>query len=142
MAGQKGMKRGIKGININQDQYEKLCALFCSIDEILAWFHVSYDCLDRWVKATYGKEYTIKQSMNEHASIGKISLRRTQMKHAEKFPAMAIFLGKQYLGQKDNNDELEERRQMVDNATNILVAIKETADSQEDTEDNNEPEKA
>ena len=33
---------------------------------------------------------------------GKMSLRRTQFKLAEKNPTMAIFLGKQYLGQRDN----------------------------------------
>lgn len=31
-----------------------------------------------------------------------MSLRRTQFKLAEKNPTMAIFLGKQYLGQRDN----------------------------------------
>ena len=33
---------------------------------------------------------------------GKMSLRRTQFKLAEKNPTMAIWLGKQYLGQRDN----------------------------------------
>ena len=37
---------------------------------------------------------------------GKMSLRRYQFKLAEKNTAMAIFLGKQYLGQKDNGDIL------------------------------------
>ena len=32
---------------------------------------------------------------------GRVSLRRTQMAMAEKNATMAIFLGKQYLGQKD-----------------------------------------
>lgn len=31
-----------------------------------------------------------------------MSLRRTQFKLAEKNPTMAIWLGKQYLGQRDN----------------------------------------
>ncbi|MBQ0061347.1 MAG: hypothetical protein KBT15_06205 [Bacteroidales bacterium] len=33
-----------------------------------------------------------------------MSLRRSQMKMAETNPTMAIWLGKQYLGQKDNRD--------------------------------------
>ena len=32
---------------------------------------------------------------------GKVSLRRSQFKLAEKNPTMAIWLGKQYLGQRD-----------------------------------------
>ncbi|MFA4907238.1 MAG: hypothetical protein WC602_03135 [archaeon] len=35
---------------------------------------------------------------------GKVSLRRMQYRLAEKSPAMAIFLGKQYLGQHDKQD--------------------------------------
>ena len=34
----------------------------------------------------------------------KISLRKNQLKLSEKSAAMAIFLGKQYLGQRDNFD--------------------------------------
>lgn len=34
----------------------------------------------------------------------KISLRKNQLKLSEKSAAMAIFLGKQYLGQRDNYD--------------------------------------
>ena len=36
--------------------------------------------------------------------MGKISLRRKQWQLAEKSASMAIWLGKQYLGQRDNVD--------------------------------------
>lgn len=35
---------------------------------------------------------------------GNVSLRRMQWKLAEKSPAMAIFLGKNFLGQRDERD--------------------------------------
>lgn len=38
------------------------------------------------------------------AENGKMSLRRTQFTLAKKSPAMAIWLGKQYLGQRDNTE--------------------------------------
>lgn len=37
---------------------------------------------------------------------GQNELRKTQLKQAKKFPAMSIFLGKQYLGQSDNPNQL------------------------------------
>lgn len=40
----------------------------------------------------------------EKRKTGKISLRRMQWRLAEKNATMAIFLGKQYLGQRDNVD--------------------------------------
>lgn len=39
---------------------------------------------------------------NLKRSAGKVSLRRSQFKMAETNPTMAIWLGKQYLGQRDN----------------------------------------
>lgn len=41
---------------------------------------------------------------NEKSMRGNVSLRRMQWKLAEKSPAMAIFLGKNYLSQKDERD--------------------------------------
>lgn len=42
--------------------------------------------------------------LNQARDIGRVSLRRVQWAHAEKNPAMAIFLGKQYLGQSDKQE--------------------------------------
>ena len=44
---------------------------------------------------------TFSEVFNKYASVGKISLRRTQFKLAERSSAMAIWLGKQVLGQED-----------------------------------------
>ena len=56
---------------------------------------------------------------------GFISLRRKQFELAEKSPAMAIFLGKQYLGQTDK--DAWQRRQ-----DEKLLEIKERKAEQED----------
>ena len=47
---------------------------------------------------TFSEVFAIKRQK------GRASLRRGQFRLAEKNAAMAIFLGKQYLGQKDNPD--------------------------------------
>jgi hypothetical protein len=58
-------------------------------------------------------------------SIGKVSLRRTQWQLAEKSVPMAIFLGKNYLGQTDRA-EVEDTT-ALDKLDAILKSMKETA---------------
>ena len=64
-----------------------------------AFFNVDDMTLNRWCKDTY------KQSFSEifaiKRGIGNISLRRKQFNLADKSAAMAIFLGQQYLGQRN-----------------------------------------
>jgi hypothetical protein len=51
------------------------------------------------------KEYynmTLSECFKKFSAGGKMSLRRSQFRLAEKNASMAIWLGKQYLGQKDD----------------------------------------
>lgn len=84
---------------IKQDEFEKLCGLQCTKEEIADWFNVSDDTIERWCKRTYHESFAVVFSKKR--SKGKISLRRAQFKLAEKNAAMAIWLGKQYLGQTE-----------------------------------------
>lgn len=84
---------------IDQKQFENLCGLQCTLEEICGWFDVTDKTLDGWCKRTYGSSFS--DVFKEKRGAGKISLRRAQFRLAEKSAAMAIFLGKQYLGQKD-----------------------------------------
>jgi hypothetical protein len=61
-----------------------------------------------------------------------MSLRRYQFKLAQKSAAMAIFLGKNYLGQKDNIIETDE--QTLQAVGEALVKIKRAAEQAEDNE--------
>lgn len=88
--------------DIDQHQFESLCGLQCTKLEICDFFEVSDKTLDRWCKETYNTSFSeVYQQKREK---GKISLRRAQFKLAETNAVMAIFLGKQYLGQRDNKD--------------------------------------
>lgn len=87
---------------IDGEQFKKLCAIQCTLAEIAGWFDCSEDTIERWCKRTFGKGFA--DTFKTHSQSGKISLRRYQFKIAEKNAAMAIFLGKQYLGQKDEPD--------------------------------------
>ena len=79
---------------IDVEQLEKLAALQCTYDEIAAWFGVD--------KSTISRRFATE--INEGREKGKISLRRKQWKLADTNANMAIFLGKNYLGQKDHQD--------------------------------------
>lgn len=84
---------------IAQDQFEKLCGLQCTLEEICGWFDITDKTLDRWCIETYKQHFSEVFAKKREA--GKISLRRSQFRLAEKNASMAIFLGKQYLGQSD-----------------------------------------
>lgn len=98
---------------INQKTFEYLCSIMCTLGEIAGAFDCSEDTVERWCKRTYkgenGKPMGFADVFKSKSANGKISLRRTQFRLAENSPAMAIFLGKNYLGQKDiiqeSNDE-------------------------------------
>lgn len=92
-------KRGPKGVNISITEFEKLCGLQCTQREIASWFMCTEDTIENWTKRTYGKQF--REVYKEKRGRGLISLRRMQWRLAEKSPAMAIFLGKNLLGQVD-----------------------------------------
>lgn len=85
---------------IDEAQFGKLCGLQCTLEEIAGFFDCSEDTIERWCKREL-KE-TFAEAFKKRSTGGKISLRRNQFKLAEKSAAMAIWLGKQYLGQTDH----------------------------------------
>ena len=89
-------------IKIDKDQFEKLCQIQCTREEIYSFFDVSKETLLRWCKNTYGTDF--ETAFKNHNQKGKISLRRAQMQKAvsgRMDTTMLIWLGKQYLGQTD-----------------------------------------
>lgn len=87
---------------IDKKQFENLCALQCTEEEICDWFDICEDTLNSWCKRTYKKCFS--EVFAQKRGVGRISLRRSQWRLAEKSATMAIFLGKQYLNQRDNVD--------------------------------------
>ena len=89
-------------IDIDMEQFKKLCAIQCTEEEIASWFKCSVDTIERWCKRELKMSFA--EAFKTWSADGKISLRRNQFKMAEHNVSMAIFLGKQYLGQKDQQD--------------------------------------
>lgn len=119
-------KGGRPQIEINKDNFESLCNLQCSLDEIAGFFKCSPDTIERWCKRTYEKGFA--EAFKVYSQNGKISLRRLQFKLAEKSSAMAIFLGKQYLGQTDKIENFISEEDLRE------VTVKVVSQSQDDYE--------
>lgn len=110
---------------IDQVQFEKLCAMLCTEKEIAAFFGVCEDTLDNWCKRIYGVGFS--ESYNNVSVRGKISLRRNQFKLSETSATMAIWLGKQYLGQKDiSQDSFEDDKEI-----NVTLSIEDVSGGEE-----------
>jgi len=84
---------------IDQRQFETMCGLQCTLEEVCAILGVTDNTLNTWCKETYGT--TFSEVFAQKRALGTMSLRRAQFRLAEKSAAMAIFLGKNYLGQTD-----------------------------------------
>ena len=98
MAEKKKMGRPEK--TISQAQFEAMCSIQATEEEICLVLAVQPHPLNKWCRRIYGK--TFCKVFREKRALGHVSLRRKQFHLADKSPAMAIFLGKNYLGQSDN----------------------------------------
>ena len=87
-------KVGRPRAKIDAEQVEKLASMQCTYEEIASFFGVS--------KSTISDNF--RTEITKGRSVGKISLRRNQFKLSETNATMAIWLGKQYLDQKDYPD--------------------------------------
>lgn len=88
--------------NIDKEQFEKLCSIQCTLDEVAGFFNCSPDTVERWCEKTYKERFA--EIYAKKRGIGRVSLRRSQFRMAETNPTMAIWLGKQYLGQTDRQE--------------------------------------
>lgn len=115
-----GKRTGRPRIDIDNVTFENLCHLQCTLAEIAEWFRCSEDTVERWCKRTYSLSFA--DAYKKYSAGGRISLRRTQFRLAEKSAAMAIFLGKQYLNQRD---VLDQRINVEDDGADLEIYIPE-----------------
>ena len=95
---------------INYETVEKLANIQCTQEEIASFLDIS--------TRTWQRDEKFLEIFNSAKEKGKASLRRIQWKHAEKSASMAMFLGKQYLGQRD---VVEEKHDINNGVINDLV---------------------
>lgn len=95
-------KMGRPEKKIDKNMFESMCMVQCTLEEICMIFGVTDKTLNKWCRQNYGT--TFSDVFRQKREMGRMSLRRYQFNLAKSNAAMAIFLGKNYLGQKDSAD--------------------------------------
>lgn len=116
---------GRKKIEINKEEFEELCKMMCTRQELCNFFKIAPSTLIGWCKRTYGGDFqTVYKRFSEY---GKRSIRRNQFKLCEHNSSMAIWLGKQYLGQRDFDREKQTEKDngLLEEFAEILKDLKE-----------------
>lgn len=97
-------RTGRPRIEIDWEAVDALCALQCTQEEIASNLSISVDTLERATRRE--KKQSFAEYFGTKRRVGFVSLRRKQLELAEAGNVtMLIWLGKQYLGQKDKPDE-------------------------------------
>jgi hypothetical protein len=97
MQGGSRVGAGRKPIEFDLLELEKLCSLQCTEEELAAWFKCSVRTIE-----TYARKPEFAEIIARGRAKGRMSVRRAQMRLLEAGNAtIAIWLGKQFLGQRD-----------------------------------------
>lgn len=107
-------------IEIDEESFKKLCGLQCTLSEIASYMECSEDTIERWCRREMKMSFA--DAFKKYSAPGKISLRRWQFKMAEHNVSMAIFLGKNWLGQ---TDKVEQTITEVEDLTGLAEMLKD-----------------
>lgn len=96
-------KGGRPRVKIDVESFNKLCAMHCTLIEIASFFECSEDTVERWCVDKFKEGFA--DVYKRKSAKGNISLRRSQFQSAESGNVtMQIWLGKQWLGQKEQTE--------------------------------------
>lgn len=84
---------------IDKREFEGCCKILCTKDEICDIFSIDEKTLTAWCEREYGMGFS--DTYKKLSANGKKSLRRKQFELADTNATMAIWLGKNILGQRD-----------------------------------------
>ena len=107
----KKTKKQVKNVGrpkivLNLEELERLSRLNCTMPEISAYFDIPL----RTLEDKFTNELDVRKAIEKGRATGKLSLRRRQIQIMEETnnPTMAIWLGKQLLGQTDKQEIIQE----------------------------------
>ena len=107
---------------INWRLFEKLCGLHCTQSEIASILMIDADTLRARAREWY-HEPDFGVIYKKFEDRGKCSLRRSQFVLSRKNPAMAIWLGKQWLGQRDTDLQNQRTSSSIDKFLDYLDKV-------------------
>lgn len=121
---------------------EGLCAIQCTQEEIERTFKTDIRTLNGWCERSYGESFS--EIYKRFSAEGKASLRRNQFNQSRKNASMAIWLGKQWLGQREAPTEekgfdsklahLLDRLLSVENSAEFNSLLKPKQEEEEENE--------
>lgn len=86
---------------LDMEALKRLCQIQCTQEEMAWFFGMSVDTIETRIKEQFDQSFS--EFYKEHSAGGIISLRREQYKSAMRGnTTMLIWLGKQFLKQKEN----------------------------------------
>ena len=100
-------KKGRPRNDIDWPLFEQLCGIQCTRSELASFLKVDQDTMITAAKKFYEND-DFSEIYKKFTETGKCSLRRYQFVQAKTKPNMAIWLGKQWLGQKENVTDLKD----------------------------------
>lgn len=123
------MKPGAKTIEIDWDKVDALARIQCTHEEVASVLNCSVETLQRRCRDNHGEEFA--EYFTRKRLGGKASLRRRQWSMAETNPTMAIFLGKQYLDQTDQQ-QIKQQVESQNINLNAQVDLQKLSDDEID----------
>ena len=112
--------------------FADLIGFGCTQEEICWFFRdantgapANPDTLSRWCKRTYGMTFQEFKRQNELMHL-KIQLRKNQLELSKKSAAMAIWLGRNYLGQSETPNAVDQNA--LNSVREILEGIESAID--------------
>lgn len=117
--------------------FEGLCHIWCTWEEMENILQARRETISDWCQRCYGEPFSTVYK--RFADGGKASLRRNQLQLSKKNAAMAIWLGKQKLGQRDIPQEIEQFNGKLADLLEKLGAVENQADFSEKKDRQDKP---
>ena len=117
----KPKKMGRPPKEVDWKLFKSLCELHCSLDEICHVLDFDIDVFRQKVKDQYG--CTFQEQREKFSAHGKLTLRRDQFKLSKRNATMSIWLGKQYLDQKDTQLEMQVSEDILNNYFKLMTQL-------------------
>jgi hypothetical protein len=116
-----GKKNGRPVAEIDRDLFENLCEICCTGEEMQHILGRDLETISKWCNRTYGDTYSVVYK--KLSSNGKASVRRNQLNLSKTNATIAIWLGKQWLGQRDEPLEVNTFNGKLAELLDILSAM-------------------
>ncbi|ODS99870.1 MAG: hypothetical protein ABS52_19505 [Gemmatimonadetes bacterium SCN 70-22] len=112
----------------SRHEFEKLCRIQSTIEEIAAWFDMDVDTVNKRVYDEYGSTFSV--IFRRYRGHGKVSLRRRQFQKAlEGDSRMLKFLGANWLGQRERVEFLSSEEAKLALAESLGVSPDDLPDA-------------